>query len=934
MASTQGLQRKRLIFYCFFYACLFCLIFIPNLSKSKALDGSILNHPTQALDFDGDFIIGGLFPVFLSEKNATKCQTTNQRFQKFASPRRGVEGCYRMNLFGLMWVEAMLFAIEEINNSTEILPNITLGYDIRDSANDVQFAMNVALDFISGYRALKDKGDQSNRTCSNSSVIAVIGGAGSKISKAAGYILGVVSVPQISYSSTSPSLSNKANFPSFLRTIPPDHIQAQVIADLVTFYRWSYVSTIATDEDYGRLGIEAFKREIKTMNVCISVDELFHPDYTLTDTKAQVARIVRALKADHLAKVVVLFSDLPNALAFLEEAERQNLEGKTWIGTDSWGDKTSVLSFRDSIVGGMLSVVPSKGNIDKFERHMAKLTPKNTRHNPWFQYFWQGAYGCKEEKNENLNETHFTKNISAGKWPEISHQSILSCPGFANGNLPNAASLQLNKAANVMDAVYAVALALDRMVKCKNGAGILPNGTCLEVRNRLQNVELLAYLKNLSFTGKLGFPIVFDKRGDIKGNYLVKSLQRDSKSPGGKKFVTLGTWEWTTRRLQFVSNNISWNGWTSKLPHSHCSLPCEPGYYKVSGSVSCCWQCVPCPIGSITNVSGKSACSFCRPGFTSVRNRTYCLELPEVYLDWGSPAGSVILVFSGIGFFCSIFTLAAFCRHRNSAVVKASTSEYSLLTLILISCTFLLPLLNIGRANNIVCKARPLCFAFIITFLSSLMLTKTLRLLLIFEKKDLSGNVGLYHICTQLFISFLLTLGIIAAVISWIILFPPKVTLHFFETSTCIDCGEKADELLMVILGYTAVLALPTTYLAYRARKLPEHFNETRLIGFTMFTLCVIWIIFVPSYYDSDVQNRSIVFCFALVITGFTALICMFLSRLRIILFQPEKNKTELLRARMFHYTMRMRNGSTAAQYFRETSAVTVGTFSLSSKEL
>lgn len=42
-----------------------------------------------------------------------------------------------MNVFGLMWVEVMLFVIEEINNNINILMNIILGYDIWDSVNEV-----------------------------------------------------------------------------------------------------------------------------------------------------------------------------------------------------------------------------------------------------------------------------------------------------------------------------------------------------------------------------------------------------------------------------------------------------------------------------------------------------------------------------------------------------------------------------------------------------------------------------------------------------------------------------------------------------------------------------------------------------------------------------------------------------------------------------
>ena len=439
------------------------------------------------------------------------------------------------------------------------------------------------------------------------------------------------------------------------------------------------------------------------------------------------------------------------------------------------------------------------------------------------------------------------------------------------------------------------------------------------------------------FINKLGFihavpinlPLLF-----VKGNYLVKSLQPAPDLAHGKKFTTLGTWDWATRKLHFVNEtNISWNGWNRKVPFSRCSSPCEPGYYKVQGDLPCCWKCVECPFGSITNATGQAACHACLLGFASNENHTLCLKLPEVYLEWGSKAGSVILGFSGVGFLSSVFALGAFYRYRNSAVVKASTREYSLLILLMISCMFLLPLLHLGRATDVVCKAQPFCFAFITTFLASLMLTKTLRLLLIFKKKALPGKAGFYSIRAQLLIPVLLTLVVTAAIIPWVLSFPPEVTMHYYETRVGIDCGEKADKLLMIILGYAAVLAIPSTYLAYRARKLPENFNETRLIGFTMFTVCVIWIVFVPSYYDSDVQNRSIILCFALITTGFTTLVCMFSTRLRIILFQPEKNKTELVRASMFDYTMRVRNGSTAAKQLRKMSVVTIGTFSVPSKE-
>lgn len=57
------------------------------------------------------------------------------------------------------------------------------------------------------------------------------------------------------------------------------------MVDLVIFYNWSYVLMIVIDEDYGWLGIEVFKWEIKIRNVCILVDEFFYLDYMLVEMK-------------------------------------------------------------------------------------------------------------------------------------------------------------------------------------------------------------------------------------------------------------------------------------------------------------------------------------------------------------------------------------------------------------------------------------------------------------------------------------------------------------------------------------------------------------------------------------------------------------------------------------------------------------------------
>ena len=95
--------------------------------------------------------------------------------------------------------------------------NVTLGYDIRDSVNSVDVALDVALDFTNT-RERRTRSTNNSGVCECSVnttepyVVALIGGARSEISQRVNTVVGASSLPQISYSSTSVSLSDKIHY--------------------------------------------------------------------------------------------------------------------------------------------------------------------------------------------------------------------------------------------------------------------------------------------------------------------------------------------------------------------------------------------------------------------------------------------------------------------------------------------------------------------------------------------------------------------------------------------------------------------------------------------------------------------------------------------------------------------------------------------------
>jgi len=81
----------------------------------------------------GDVIIGGLIPVHFSPNFA---------------PHPGNSSCSGdFHLRGYKGVEAMLYAVELINNDTSLLPHVALGVDIKDTCGSVDYAIMESLSF-------------------------------------------------------------------------------------------------------------------------------------------------------------------------------------------------------------------------------------------------------------------------------------------------------------------------------------------------------------------------------------------------------------------------------------------------------------------------------------------------------------------------------------------------------------------------------------------------------------------------------------------------------------------------------------------------------------------------------------------------------------------------------------------------------------------
>ncbi|MBW00534.1 Metabotropic glutamate receptor 3, partial [Eschrichtius robustus] len=286
-------------------------------------------------------------------------------------------------------------------------------------------------------------------------------------------LLRLFQIPQISYASTSAKLSDKSRYDYFARTVPPDFYQAKAMAEILRFFNWTYVSTVASEGDYGETGIEAFEQEARLRNICIATAE----KVGRSNIRKSYDSVIRELLQKPNARVVVLFMRSDDSRELIAAASRANASF-TWVASDGWGAQESIVKGSEHVADGAITLELASQRVRPFDRYFQSLSPYSNHRNPWFRDFWEQKFQCSLQNKHNHRR------------PCDKHLAIDS------SNYE-----QESKIMFVVNAVYAMAHALHKMQRT-----LCPNTTKLCDAMRILDGKKLYrdYLLKINFTGKRG----------------------------------------------------------------------------------------------------------------------------------------------------------------------------------------------------------------------------------------------------------------------------------------------------------------------------------------------------------------------------------------------------------------------------------------------
>lgn len=352
--------------------------------------------------------------------------------------------------------------------------------------------------------------------------------------------------------------------------------------------------------------------------------------------------------------------------------------------------------------------------------------------------------------------------------------------------------------------------------------------------------------------------------------------------------------------MQIDHNKLRFTLNETTHPSSICSLPCAPHEAQifVEGD-HCCWTCTPCT--GYQYLSTRHECSMCEAGSKPSPDRQKCLPIPEQYLHYDSGIAIAAMSVAGLGILVTVWIITVFVRFRETPVVKASGRELSFVLLSGILVCYSLTFLIISRPNNIVCGAQKFGIGFCFSICYSALLTKTNRIARIFRAgKRTVKRPKFISPQSQLVICFgLVSVQVVIGVL-WLMLSPPQAG-HYYPSreENQYVCLSAVGASYIVGLAYPILLIIVCTVYAVLTRKIPEGFNESKYIGFTMYTTCIIWLAFVPIYFSTAdrIEIRLAVLCFSISLSATVALVCLFTPKLTIILLHPERNVRQSMMA-------------------------------------
>ncbi|XP_053216070.1 vomeronasal type-2 receptor 26-like [Podarcis raffonei] len=784
----------------------------------------------------------------------------------------------------------LVYAIKEINENSQILPNITLGFSIYDSYSEDKWTYQATMQLISTRNRLFP-----NYKCdSQDNIIAVIGALFSLSSEEMSNILSIDKIPQLLY---GPAPVKVVNTLSFYTMVPNENLHYMGILHLIIHFGWRWIGVLASTYENAKVFMQFMSPRISKEGICYAFIETID-DFPCDDTKEAFDKWMMGLYdkiMSSTANAIVLIGEA-DVILFLRlllsqskmKVTIQKPKGKVWILSAQMELKSlnNQRTLDIQFFHGALSLAMQSNELQGFQEFLQRRYPYRAKEDGFLEDFWENAFDC-EFSNSSMGDAN--GSICTGE------ERLENLPG------PFFEMSMTGHSYSIYNAVSAVAHALHAMSSSTSLARAVMKGNRRLISSQ-QIWQLHHFLKHVSFNNSAGDKVSFDQNGVIVAGFdIINWVTFPNQS-----FVRVKVGKMDPQMLPdqtFIINDdaITWNTWFNQaLPLSVCNAYCQPGYMKKKkeGEPFCCYDCIQCPEGKISDMQDMDDCFKCSDDHYPHEDKTSCIPKVLIFLMYDEPLGiglaTCALSFSLI----TVLVLGMFMKHHNTPIVIANNRNLTYTLLLSLLLCFLSALLFIGQPHKVTCLLRQTAFGIIFSVAVSCVLAKTTTVVLAFMATKPGSTIRKWvgkRLANSIVVSCSLIQGSICIV--WLAISPPlpEADVHSVAEEIILGCNEGSVVMFYCVIGYIGFLAIASLTLAFLARKLPDTFNEAKFISFNMLMFCSVWLSFIPTYLSIKGKYMVAVEIFSILASSTGLLGCIFSPKCYIILLKPELNNREQL---------------------------------------
>ncbi|KAG3281889.1 taste 1 receptor member 3 [Ictidomys tridecemlineatus] len=809
---------------------------------------------SRQLRMQGDYMLGGLFPLGSAEEASLRHRT-----------RPSGIVCTRFSSLGLFLAMAVKMAVEEINNSSTLLPGLHLGYDLFDTCSEPMVTMKPSLMFLA------EAGNSSiaaycNYTQYQPRVLAVIGPHSSELALITGKFFSFFLMPQVSYGASMDRLSNRDTFPSFFRTVPSDRVQLEAVVKLLQKFEWNWVAALGSDDEYGREGLSIFSGLANAQNICIAHEGLVPLLGADTLKLDKVLDVLRQVNQSNV-QVVVLFASSRAAHALLHYSIHHNLSPKVWVASEAWLTSDLVMTLPGiAQVGTVLGFLQRGVQLPEFSQYVEMQLALAS----------DPAFCASLDDKPDLEE-----HVVGPRCPQCDHITLRN---LSTGLLQNLSAGQLHhQIFATYAAVYSVAQALHNTLQC--------SPTSCPAREPVRPWQLLENMYNMSFRAR-GLALQFDSKGNVDMEYDLKMWVWQKPTP---RLHTVGTFNGS---LWLQPSQMHWHMPGNQVPASQCSRQCEEGQVRrVKGFHSCCYDCVDCKAGNYRQSLDDFVCTPCGQDQWSPERSTRCFPRRPRFLAWGEPAVLLLLLLLSLVLGLTLAALGLFACHWDSPLVQASGGPLACFGLACLGLVCLSVLLFPGRPGPASCLAQqPLAHLPLTGCLSTLFLKAAET----FVESELPPNWATrLHGCLRgpwAWLVVLLAILTEAVLCAWyLVAFTPEVMTDWrvLPTEALVHCHMRSWVSLGLVHITNALLAFLCFLGTFLVQSQPGRYNHARGLTFAMLAYFITWVSFVPLLTNVQVVYQPAVQMGAILLCALGILAAFHLPKCYLLLWWPRLNTPE-----------------------------------------